>query len=80
MLDSQKRRWRRILRTEWWDSWVHAQAEGLSVGQQDRLDVIVSERKSQFTPAEVEEFCAEFDDIDSILGRLEQATKPKKKS
>ncbi|KAG2779533.1 hypothetical protein JG687_00004972 [Phytophthora cactorum] len=45
----------------------------LSVGQQDRLDVIVSERKSQFTPAEVEEFCAEFDDIDSILGRLEQA-------
>ncbi|KAF1792740.1 hypothetical protein GQ600_21455 [Phytophthora cactorum] len=39
----------------------------------DRLDVIVSERKSQFTPAEVEEFCAEFDDIDSILGRLEQA-------
>ncbi|ETP51756.1 hypothetical protein F442_03151 [Phytophthora nicotianae P10297] len=44
----------------------------LLVDQQDRLDAIFSERKAQFTPAEVEEFCTEFDDIDSILGGLEQ--------
>lgn len=45
----------------------------LSVGQQGRLDVMFRDRKPQLTPAEVEEFCAELDDIDSILRKLEQA-------
>ncbi|KAL3657821.1 hypothetical protein V7S43_017201 [Phytophthora oleae] len=48
-------------------------ASSLSVEQQGRLDAILSRGSSQFTPAEVEEFCAEFDGIDSILGGLERA-------
>ncbi|OWZ02994.1 hypothetical protein PHMEG_00025350 [Phytophthora megakarya] len=41
----------------------------LSDEQQTRLDAIFDEMKAQFTPAEIEEFCAEFDDIDSILAK-----------
>ncbi|KAG1705424.1 hypothetical protein DVH05_004353 [Phytophthora capsici] len=47
-------------------------ASSLSVKQQGRLDAIFSRASSRFTPAEVEEFCAEFDGIDSIIGGLER--------
>ncbi|KAH7470474.1 hypothetical protein PRIC1_001643 [Phytophthora ramorum] len=45
----------------------------LSEEQRARLDDIITAKKTQFTPAEVEEFCAEFDDVDSILGGLDEA-------
>ncbi|KAE9280948.1 hypothetical protein PF008_g28017 [Phytophthora fragariae] len=47
----------------------------LSEEQQARLDALFVVKATQFTPAEVEEFCAEFDDVDSILGGLEPARK-----
>ncbi|EGZ25005.1 hypothetical protein PHYSODRAFT_554980 [Phytophthora sojae] len=45
----------------------------LSEEQQARLDALFVDKRTLFTPAEVEEFCAEFDDVDSILDGLEQA-------
>ncbi|GMF14892.1 unnamed protein product [Phytophthora lilii] len=48
----------------------------LSEEQDTRLNAIFAGQNThQVTPAEVEEFCAEFDDVESILGALERGHK-----
>ncbi|RLN73789.1 hypothetical protein BBJ28_00014463 [Nothophytophthora sp. Chile5] len=51
-------------------------ATTLSEEQRERLDAIFCTATKQFTPAEIEELCAEFDDVESILGELSVLAEP----
>uniref|UniRef100_K3W9K6 AAA+ ATPase domain-containing protein n=1 Tax=Globisporangium ultimum (strain ATCC 200006 / CBS 805.95 / DAOM BR144) TaxID=431595 RepID=K3W9K6_GLOUD len=48
----------------------------LTSEQSDRLHATFAQADKQFTPAEIEELCAEFDDVESILDGLQALTAP----